>query len=230
VRAAWISFVGRIIAQLTGSAATILLGLMLLHRYQPKHTTDEETVRTPRASAQITTPSRPRRAQDRSVAVLPLENFSADRKQDYLADAMTEALIAALSQADGLHVISRTSSMQYKGVRKPLTDVGRELGVDWIVESSMLVAEDRIRVIAQLIDTTTDEHIWAATYDRRFRDVLSVQAELVSAIAGEVNGAIAEGPRRLAESGAGEEARRVEPVSRQAVGTAVGTAGSTRRR
>ena len=120
--------------------------------------------------------------------------------------------------------------MQYKGVRKPLTDVGRELGVDWIVESSMLVAEDRIRVIAQLIDTTTDEHIWAATYDRRFRDVLSVQAELVSAIAGEVNGAIAEGPRRLAESGAGEEARRVEPVSRQAVGTAVGTAGSTRRR
>ncbi len=225
VRSAWISFVGRIIAQLTGSVATILLGLMILHKYQPKHAADEETVRPPSASAQTNGPSTPRREHDRSVAVLPLENFSADRTQDHLADAMTEALIAALSQVDGLHVISRTSSMQYKGVRKPLTAVGRELGVDWIVESSVIVADHRIRIIAQLIDTATDEHVWAATYDRRFRDVLSVQAELASAIAGEVDGAIARGERRLAESGGAGDGRPVEAVSRQTVGTT----GSSRR-
>jgi TolB-like protein len=124
-----------------------------------------------------------------SVAVLPLENYSSAAKQTS-CNVMTEALTAALSQADGLQVISRTSSMHYKGAGLPLPAIARALDVDWIVEGSVLVVGGRVRVIAQLIDAASDEHIWAATYDRPFGDLLSLQAGLASAMARDVDAAI----------------------------------------
>ena len=117
-----------------------------------------------------------------SLAVLPLEAFSADARQKNLAGAMTEAIIAALAQVDGLRVISRTSSMSYQGVLKPLPDIGRELGVDFILEGSVVRSGDRIRVIAQLINVETDEHVWARSYGRPARESLAFQDAIAAAI------------------------------------------------
>jgi hypothetical protein len=88
---------------------------------------------------------------------------------------MTDALIADLAQIDGLRVISRTSSMQYKGQQKGLPEVAQELGVDFIVEGSVMRAGDRVRVTAQLIDARRDAHVWAHNYDHTVRDVLTLQ-------------------------------------------------------
>jgi TolB-like protein len=121
-----------------------------------------------------------------SVAVLPLANLSGDPQQEYFADGMTEALITDLSKIRALKVISRTSVMQYKGVKKPLPQIARELGVDGVGEGSVLRVGDRVRITAQLIHATSDQHLWAESYERELRDVLALQAELVQAIANEI--------------------------------------------
>jgi TolB-like protein/DNA-binding winged helix-turn-helix (wHTH) protein/Tfp pilus assembly protein PilF len=123
----------------------------------------------------------------RSLAVLPLENLSGDSAQDYLADGMTEELITNLAQQGQIRVISRTSVMRYKGTKISLPDVARDLGVDAVVEGSVLRAGDRVRITAQLIDARTDHHLWARSYERDFDDVIALQGELSSAIAGEVD-------------------------------------------
>jgi serine/threonine-protein kinase len=119
----------------------------------------------------------------KSIAVLPLENLSEDPEQEFFADGMTDALITDLAKIGALKVISRTSIMQYKKTRKPLSEVARELGVDAIVEGTVQRAGDRVRIIAQLIDAATDEHLWAERYDRELRDVLALQSEVTHAIA-----------------------------------------------
>ncbi len=129
---------------------------------------------------------RPARAQIESVAVLPLANLSGDPEQEYFADGMTEALITDLSKIKALRVISRTSVMQYKGVRKGLPQIAQELHVDAVVEGSVLRSGDRVRVTAQLIEAATDRHLWADRYDRDLRDVLSLQSEVAQAIARQV--------------------------------------------
>jgi TolB-like protein len=88
--------------------------------------------------------------------------------------------------SDGLRVISRTSSMHYKGQRKPLPEIAREIGVHLIVEGSVVTQTGRLRVTAQLIEADTDEHLWAKTYDRPLRDILTVQADVAAAIAGDI--------------------------------------------
>jgi eukaryotic-like serine/threonine-protein kinase len=123
----------------------------------------------------------------RAVAVLPLEDLSGDPKQEYFADGMTEALIAELAQISALRVISRTSITQYKGVRKPLPEIARDLSVDAVVEGSVLRAGGQIRITAQLIHALTDTHLWAANYIRDLRDVLTLQSEVASAIAKEIH-------------------------------------------
>jgi TolB-like protein len=199
VRSAWIAFVGRIVAQFVGAAASILLALMVVQQYQtPRAATSEGELRKSSATTQLSPAVRERHGTDRtSVAVLPLEDFSPAGKQDQLANVMTEALIAALSQTGGLKVISRTSSMHYKGAGQPLPMIARALAVDWIVEGSVLVVGGRVRVIAQLIDAVSDEHIWAATYDRPFGDLLSLQSGLASAMARDVEVAIQRERQRL---------------------------------
>ncbi len=119
----------------------------------------------------------------RSLAVLPLENFSGNPAQDYLSDGMTEALIARLSTIHGLRVISRTSAMQFKGTRKSVPAIAKELSVDAVIEGSVLRSANKIRISVQLIRADTDEHLWSATYDRELQDVLVLQSEVTYGIA-----------------------------------------------
>ncbi|MBI3698065.1 MAG: protein kinase [Acidobacteria bacterium] len=121
-----------------------------------------------------------------SIAVLPLENLSGDPSQDYFADGMTEELTASLAKIGALKVISRTSVMKYKGARKPLPEIGRELGVDAVVEGSVRRSGERVRITAQLIQAKTDKHLWAESYERDVRDVLQLQSEVSRAIADQI--------------------------------------------
>jgi TolB-like protein len=99
----------------------------------------------------------------RSLAVLPLENLSHDPEQEYFADGMTETLITNLSKIDTLRVVSRTSAMQYKGTKKTLPEIARELNVDGVVEGSVMRSGTRVRITAQLLQARMDRHVWAAT-------------------------------------------------------------------
>jgi TolB-like protein/Tfp pilus assembly protein PilF len=121
-----------------------------------------------------------------SIAVLPLANMSKDANQDYLVDGVTEQLITSLAQLPDLRVISRTSAMQFKGTSKTLPQMARELGVDTIVSGSVTRSADRVRVTAQLVDARTDQHLWAASYERDLGEVLDLQSEIARAIAEEI--------------------------------------------
>ncbi len=118
------------------------------------------------------------------LAVLPLANISPDPKDEYFADGLTEELITVLSQIKGLRVISRTSVNQYKGTTKPVARIGSELGADSVLEGSVRKAGDQLRIAVQLIDTGTDEHRWAQTYDRKLENVFAIQAEVAERTAG----------------------------------------------
>jgi TolB-like protein/DNA-binding winged helix-turn-helix (wHTH) protein/Tfp pilus assembly protein PilF len=122
----------------------------------------------------------------RSLAVLPLDNFSGDPSQDYFADGMTDELITDLAQIRALRVVSRTSVMMYKGTRKPLTQIARELNVDAVVEGSVLRSGDQVRITAQLIQVPVDKHLWAESYQGNVRDTLAVQNRVARAIAEEI--------------------------------------------
>jgi TolB-like protein/DNA-binding winged helix-turn-helix (wHTH) protein len=122
----------------------------------------------------------------RSIAVLPLQNLSNDQDQEYFADGMTDELITDLAQIRELKVVSKTSVMQYKNTRKPLPQIGRELGVDAVVEGSVLRSGDRVRITAQLIRAANDRHLWAHSYEGELRNVISLQAQVAEAITGEV--------------------------------------------
>jgi TolB-like protein len=126
----------------------------------------------------------------RSLAVLPLQNFSGNPEQDYLSDGMTEALIARLSAIHALRVTSRTSAMQFKGTRKSVPAIGKELNVDAVIEGSVLRSGDKIRVTVQLIRADTDEHLWSGTYDRELQDVLALQSDVTQGIASHIKSAV----------------------------------------
>jgi TolB-like protein/Tfp pilus assembly protein PilF len=145
-----------------------------------------------------------------AIAVLPLEDHSGDREHEYFADGMTEALITSLAKIKALRVISRTSAMQYKRARKPLPQIARELSVDAVIEGSVLRSGDRIRVAAQLIHATTDQHLWAESYERDFRDILSLQSEIALRVANEVSVILT--PEEQSRLG---EARRVNPKAHE---------------
>ena len=121
-----------------------------------------------------------------SLAVLPLVNISHDPEQEYFADGMTEQLTTDLGQIGALRVISRTSAMHYKGTRKTLPEIAHELHVDAIVEGSVERSGDRVRITAQLVEAPTDRHLWARSYQRDLRNVLSLQDDVAQAIATEV--------------------------------------------
>jgi len=124
----------------------------------------------------------------RSIAVLPLDNYSGDPGQDYFAEGMTDELTAQLATISRLRVISRGSAMQFKGAHRPPTpEIARTLDVDAIVEGSVLRSGERVRVTAQLIDGRADRHLWAKSFERSSRDVLALQDELASAIAREIH-------------------------------------------
>ena len=132
--------------------------------------------------------SRPTSAAPRlgSIAVLPLDNLSGDPSQEYFADGMTEQLITDLAKVGSLRVISRTSVMRYKGTKKSLPEIARELNVDGIVEGSVMRSGNRVRITAQLLHAPTDKHLWAEAYERDLGDVLRLQNEVAEAIAQQV--------------------------------------------
>jgi adenylate cyclase len=124
----------------------------------------------------------------RSLAVLPLDNFSGDPNQEYFADGMTDELTTELASISALRIISRSSVMQFKGARRPSApEIAKALNVDAVVEGSVLRAGDRVRITAQLIDAPADKHLWAKSFERTSRDVLALQDELAAAIAHEIN-------------------------------------------
>src|ERR1700675_3255662 len=122
----------------------------------------------------------------RSLAVLPLESLSNDASQDYFADGMTDELISDLGQISALRVISRTSVMAYKHARKPLPQIARELNVDAVVEGTVLRSGDQVRITAQLIDASSDKHLWSQSYEGELRDTLALQSKVARAIADQI--------------------------------------------
>jgi TolB-like protein/DNA-binding winged helix-turn-helix (wHTH) protein/Tfp pilus assembly protein PilF len=132
--------------------------------------------------------SRPTNAASplRSIAVLPLDNLSGDPSQEYFADGMTEQLITDLAKVNALRVISRTSVMRYKGTKKGLPEIAKELNVEAIVEGSVIRSGQRVRITAQLLHAPTDKHLWAESYERDLGDVLKLQSEVAQAIAQQV--------------------------------------------
>jgi TolB-like protein/DNA-binding winged helix-turn-helix (wHTH) protein/Tfp pilus assembly protein PilF len=133
-------------------------------------------------------------AQIHSIAVIPLLNLSGDPSQEYFADGMTDELITALAKNHSLRVVSRTSAMQYKGVKRPLLDIARELNVDGILEGSVERSAKRVHMTVQLIYAPTDTHVWAQSYDRDETQALSLPEELSQVVAKEVKAATSPAP------------------------------------
>jgi TolB-like protein/Tfp pilus assembly protein PilF len=123
----------------------------------------------------------------RSIVVLPLVNYSGDPKEDYFADGMTDSLIAELGQISSLRVISRTSTMTYKGTKKTIPEIGQELSVDAVIEGSVDRQGNHVRITTQLIDARTDRHIWARTYERDTKDSLQLQTDVAREIADQID-------------------------------------------
>jgi TolB-like protein/Flp pilus assembly protein TadD len=164
--------------------------------------------------ASIHQPLRPNAKSDprgiQAVAVLPLEDLSGDPDHDYFADSMTEVLITSLAKIKALRVISRTSAMQYKGVRKSLPQIARELNVDAVIEGSVLRSGARVRINAQLIHASSDQHLWAESYECDFQDILSLQSEIARQVANQVR--IILTPEEQARLGS---ARQVNPEAHE---------------
>ncbi len=122
----------------------------------------------------------------RSLAVLPFANLSADHGQDHFADSLTEALTTLLARSESVRVVSRVTAMLYRDVRKPLSAIAQELGVNVVAAGTVLKSNSRLRVTAQLIgllEPATETHLWAQCYDRDWVDILCLQSELARTIA-----------------------------------------------
>jgi TolB-like protein len=190
-RSAWISFASRIIAQVVGAVVGVALTLFVVQQAQKETqraaALPVDTAAVIPAADRALVPAPSIASGEVSVAVLPLDNFSGDPSQAYLADGLTEAIIAELAQLGNIRVTSRTSSAQYRGARKSLPDIARELGVTHLIEGSLVRDGNRVRVTAQLIEAASDRHVWARAYDRTVTDMLSLQAETASAIVTDVS-------------------------------------------
>jgi TolB-like protein/cytochrome c-type biogenesis protein CcmH/NrfG len=138
-----------------------------------------------RSPAPAALPAAPAEAVDtKSLAVLPFENMSEDKDNAFFTDGVHEDVLTNLSLIKDLHVISRTSVLQYRGTTKSIKQIGKELGVAYVLEGSVRREGNKIRVTGQLIDARTDEHVWAKSYDRDLNDIFAIQGELAQAIAG----------------------------------------------
>ena len=146
------------------------------------------------------------------VAVIPLANYSGDRSQDDLADAVTDALITELARYQRLSVISRTSVSQYKGTQKPLPEIARELGCSAVVEGSVVREGNRVRVDAQLVNALADRHLWAERYEREVSDLPTLERDIADAVALQLRRTGPPDDRDVGETPAGASARRADPV------------------
>jgi adenylate cyclase len=160
----------------------------------------------------VKAPSRPSALP--SIAVLPFANFGGDPEQDYFADGLTEDLITELSRFQELHVIARNSVMTYKGKPVRVQEVGRDLGVRYVLEGGVRKAGGRVRITAQLIDAASGHHLWAERFDRDLADIFAVQDEVTSRIVATLAGKLAESERRRARSGQTENLEAYDCVLR----------------
>jgi TolB-like protein len=176
VRSAWISFTGRIVAQLVGAGATVWLGLHFVEHSRKSSLSAIAATASAAQSAASAQPVHVRSQQDQpSVAVLPFQNLSGDTAHAYLADGLTSTLITELSAPEHLSVRSLTSSMAYKGQTKSLPTIANELGADFVIEGTCMRVNDRIRVTVRLFDAAADRQLWARTFDEKVSNVLEVQ-------------------------------------------------------
>jgi len=130
--------------------------------------------------------SKGRANRSSSLVVLPLENLSGEKDQEYFADGMTDDLIANLAKIRSLRVISRSTAMAYKGTHKPLSQIANELNVDAVVEGTVMRVGNRVRITAELVQVSTDQHLWADTYESPIGDVLALQNRVSSAIVDQI--------------------------------------------
>jgi len=117
-------------------------------------------------------------ASSKTIAVLPFANLTEDKQEEYFSDGITDDILTQLAQIADINVISRTSIMQYKGTKKSIREISKELNAGVILEGSVRRAGDKVRIVAQLIDANSDRHLWAETYDREFSDILTIQSEI----------------------------------------------------
>jgi TolB-like protein len=132
-----------------------------------------------------------------SLAVLPLENLSGDPEQEYFADGMTEELISEIGKIGALRVISRTSVMHYKGTKKTVPEIARELKVDGVIEGSVMRSGDRVRITAQLIQASADQHLWSESYERELKDTLTLQSEVARDIVNKIRARVTPQEQKL---------------------------------
>ena len=156
-------------------AVLLLTGITLTVHYlsRPTLSTQDSGLRTNAAPAALPLPDKP------SIIVLPFVNLSGDPGQEYFSDGMTEEITSALSRISSLFVIARTSAFTYKGKAAKVQDISREMGVHYVLEGSARKADAQVRIIAQLIDATTGEHLWSERYDRPLTDIFTLQDEIV---------------------------------------------------
>jgi TolB-like protein/Tfp pilus assembly protein PilF len=147
----------------------------------------------------------------RSLAVLPLENFSGDPGQDYFADGMTDELTTSLARIHSLRVVSRSTMNQYRRSPKSIPEIARELDVDAVVEGSVTRSGDNVRITTQLIDARRDRHLWAQSYERKLTDVLEVQDAIAIDVASQVNTSVGTGVRGLPVTFAAEARPPIRP-------------------
>jgi TolB-like protein len=193
LRAVWISFTGRIVAQFVGSAASILLGMMLIHSYKaPVQGAEKVPAAAKPVSyqgrvARTTEAGRLRRA---AIVVLPVVDYSEAVPGDHFSQALTELVTASLAERDAFVVLSRTSASHIGAGHGSVPAIARELGVDLVLESSVTRSGNGIRVIAQLIDGRSDEHLWTGRYDRESGNSLSVQDAIADEIVRGIDAAV----------------------------------------
>ena len=147
-----------------------------------------------------------------SLAVLPLDNYSRDPEQDYFAEGMTEALTNDLAQIGSLRVISRNSVMDYKGTKKPMSQIGSELNVDGVLEGSVQKAGGRVRISTELVEAASDRHLWAKSYEGDAKDVLALQSQVARAVAEAVRATLSP-----AEKARLSQASKVDPEAHDLV-------------
>jgi TolB-like protein len=162
-------------AVVTVAGLVLIVGGIVIVRYlfHPPLSTQDSALRTEAAPVALPLPDKP------SIVVLPFVNMSEDSKQDYFSDGITEDLTSDLSKLSGLFVISRNSAFTYKGKPVKVQEVGKELGVQYVLEGSVRRADNQVRITAQLIDAIQDRHLWTERYDRPLKDIFALQDEIV---------------------------------------------------
>jgi serine/threonine protein kinase/Flp pilus assembly protein TadD len=162
-------------------AVDMLVMKMLSKDAEQRYQTMDELIGAMRA-LKTELESAERGAKTKAIAVLPFENISAEKENDYFGDGLTEELIANLSRLKDIGVVSRTTSMQYKGTKKDIKTIGKELGAQYILEGSVRKYQDNLRITVQLIDVLNDRQLWAETYKGKLEDVFDIQEQVAKQI------------------------------------------------